>query len=430
MRRVAIEEFLKESKGALLLDVRSPAEYKHAHIPGAVSFPLFTDEERKVVGTTYKQVSRQAAIKIGLDYFGPKMRPMVEEVERLLEQKNRRTEEQGTEEGREYRTDEQGIMNVEGNEIADLPWSVLQNDDTGKRNESQTSSTSNIEHRTSNNKVFVYCWRGGMRSGAVSWLLNLYGFDVTVLIGGYKAFRNHVLKTFEQPYTFKILGGYTGSGKTEVLQALKNSGEKVICLESIALHKGSAFGNINMPPQPSQEMFENLVSCELQTVNNAQKRNEWSTLNSEPETTPNSKLQTSNPAIWLEDESQRIGSVNIPNALWQTMRNAPVYFLEIPFEERLKHITEEYSQCSREKLADAIERIKKRLGGLETKNALQFLAEDNYTECFRVLLQYYDKLYLKGLHNREDISSLLTKILCETVTEKNAVLLSGAKTIS
>ena len=83
MRRVNVSEFISVSKGALILDVRSSAEYKHAHIPGAVSFPLFTDEERAVVGTTYKQVSRKAAIKIGLDYFGPKMRPMVEEVEKL-----------------------------------------------------------------------------------------------------------------------------------------------------------------------------------------------------------------------------------------------------------------------------------------------------------------------------------------------------------
>jgi tRNA 2-selenouridine synthase len=268
---------LESCNGALLLDVRSPAEYNHAHIPGAISFPLFTDEERKVVGTTYKQVSRQAAIKIGLDYFGPKMRPMVEEVEALL-------------------------------------------------------SKGQQEKSNGSNCIFLYCWRGGMRSGAVAWLLNLYGFNVTVLNGGYKAFRNHVLKTFEQPYDFKILGGYTGSGKTEVLQELKVMGEKVICLESVASHKGSAFGNINMPPQPTQEMFENLLSYELRAVSCEQEER-----NLQPRT---SNLEQPNPFIWLEDESQRIGTVNLPNALWQAMRTSPLYFLEIPFEERLKHITE------------------------------------------------------------------------------------------
>lgn len=427
MRRVAIHEFLEGCKDALLLDVRSPAEYNHAHIPGAVSFPLFTDEERKVVGTTYKQVSRQAAIKIGLDYFGPKMRPMVEKVEELLEQYNSRTDEQGTGKGREHRTDEQGISNAKGNEIADVPWSVLQADDTDK-GETEPQVSTNHKPQTSNYNVFLYCWRGGMRSGAVAWLLNLYGFNVTVLAGGYKAFRNHVLKTFEQPYDFKILGGYTGSGKTEVLQELRAMDEKVICLESVASHKGSAFGNINMPPQPTQEMFENLLSLELQAVSHEQ--GEWPVMKDEPGTTPNPKCQTPNPFIWLEDESQRIGTVNLPNSLWATMRISPLYFLEIPFEERLKHITEEYSQCSKEKLADAIERIKKRLGGLETKNALQFLEEENYTECFRILLSYYDKHYLKGLHNREELSTLLTKIPCETVTEKNAVLLSQAQVVS
>ena len=385
-----INEFLMGSKNALLLDVRSPSEYQHAHIPGAVSLPLFSDEERAVVGTEYKQVGRQAAIKIGLDYFGPKMRKMVEEVERLVSSKQLAV----------------------GNE------------------EKDAGSIANCQLPTGNS-VFVYCWRGGMRSGAVSWLLNLYGFDVTVLAGGYKAFRNQVLQSFEQPYPFKVLGGYTGSGKTEVLQQLKASGEKVICLETLASHKGSAFGNINMPPQPTQEMFENLLSGELLAMSYEPERTtaQPQTSNLEPPT-PNPKPQTPNPTIWLEDESQRIGTINLPNALWQTMRSSPVYFLEIPFEERLKHITEEYSRCNKERLASAIERIKKRLGGLETKNALQALAEENYTACFRILLQYYDKFYRKGLHNREALSSLLTKIPCGTVTEKNAALLSQAQLVS
>ena len=368
MRRLQAEEFLWQRKEALLLDVRSPGEYKHAHIPGAISFPLFTDEERSVVGTTYKQKSREAAIKIGLDYFGPKMRGMVEDVEKL---------------------------------IADR-WPLA-------------VSNRNNEQRTTAN-VFLYCWRGGMRSGAVAWLLNLYGFNVTVLAGGYKAFRNYVLKSFEQPYSFKILGGYTGSGKTELLQQLKTQGENVVDLETIASHKGSAFGNLNMPPQPTQEMFENLLSCELQKVNG-----EWSVANEAVSSTLTT--HRSPRTIWLEDESQRIGLLNIPNALWKTMRTSPVYFLDVPFRERLKHITQEYGQCDKEKMLAAIDRIKKRLGGLEAKTAAQLLDEGNTEECFAILLRYYDKQYSKGLHNREDLSSLLTKIDCETVSAHNAVAL-------
>jgi len=351
--RIHIEEFLSLSKNHLLLDVRSPSEYNHAHIPGAVSFPLFTDEERKIVGTAYKQESREKAIKIGLDFFGPKMRKMVEDVEK----------------------------------IADCRLQVA---DSG-----------------SQSKIFVYCWRGGMRSGAVSWLLNLYGFKVYTLSGGYKAFRNHVLKTFTQPFNFKVLGGYTGSGKTDILKELQTKGEAVIDLEKIACHKGSAFGSIQMPPQPTQEMFENLLGFELQEAGDKQ-----------------SNYDTSLPfrgtgGIWLEDESQRIGNLNIPMALWQAMRNAPLYFLEIPFEERLNYIVEEYGHCDLQKLMDATQRISKRLGGLETKNTIAFLETGNIKEAFRILLHYYDKRYLKGLHNREDASALLNKIACKKVTTLN-----------
>ncbi len=197
----------------------------------------------------------------------------------------------------------------------------------------------------------------------------------------------------------------------------------MIDLEGLASHKGSAFGSINMPPQPTQEMFENRLSLELLAASHV--RFEWSMVNDETETTqtPNPKLQTPN-YFWLEDESQRIGNLNIPGALWQAMRQSPIYFLNIPFEERLQHITEEYSQYEKEKLADAIERITKRLGPLETKTALQHLEEDNVKECFRILLHYYDKHYLKGLQNRQNLDALLTNIRCETVTSQNASLVS------
>ena len=249
-----------------------------------------------------------------------------------------------------------------------------------------------------------------MRSGAVSWLLNLYGFNVYTLAGGYKAFRNHALKTFEQPFPFQILGGYTGSGKTVLLNELEKRGEPVIDLERLACHKGSAFGNIKMPQQPTQEMFENLLAEEL-----------WKKSSEARQGAKEGLAENELPSrIWLEDESQRIGDVNIPMALWLTMRSSPLYFLEIPFEERLNYLVAEYGVCSVQKLMDATLRISKRLGGLETKNALAFLEEGNIREAFRILLRYYDKHYLKGLHNREDISSLLVTIRCEAVSPLNA----------
>ncbi|MFI5133598.1 MAG: tRNA 2-selenouridine(34) synthase MnmH [Chitinophagales bacterium] len=367
IEKIYIENFLDLAKHHVIIDVRSPGEYKHAHIPGACNLPLFTDEERKVVGTAYKQQSREAAIKTGLDFFGPKMKNMIEEVESLV-----RSQESG----------EKNKPLVSDSRLA-TPGSLL-----------------------------IYCWRGGMRSAGVAWLMDLYGFKVYTLIGGYKKFRNYVLDTFKLPFCFKILGGYTGSGKTEVLKALEKKGEAIIDLEEIAKHKGSAFGNIGMPVQPGQEMFENILSCELRAVSHEQKKGSG---NNSPFREPE--------GIWLEDESQRIGLINLPNDFWKTMRQSPVYFLDIPFEERLKHLVQEYGSLDKQSMIDAIGRIRERLGGLNAKNAILSLEEGNVVESFRILLNYYDKHYLKALHNRENINSLLHTVNCDSVTIENANIL-------
>ena len=237
-----------------------------------------------------------------------------------------------------------------------------------------------------------------MRSAGVAWLLDLYGFKVYTLVGGYKAYRKWVLAQFEKEYDFSIIGGYTGSGKTLLLHELAKEGQTIIDLEGLAHHKGSAFGALGEKDQPKQEMFENLLAGSLQLAGSR-------------ELHPVS-------GIWLEDESQRIGNLQIPMPLWSTMRKSPVYFLDIPFEERLNYLTQEYGKFEKEKLVNAVIRIQKRLGGLETKNAINHLLENNQRECFRILLTYYDKWYSKGLHNRENLSSLLNKIPCKNVDTK------------
>jgi tRNA 2-selenouridine synthase len=342
VQKININSFLEQSRTMPVLDVRSPGEYKHAHLPGAYSFPLFSDEERKVVGTTYKQESRERAIKIGLDYFGPKMKLLVENAESICSQFN-------------------------------------------------------YPEGSTKKQILVHCWRGGMRSAAIAWLLDLYGFEVKTLEGGYKSFRNRVLQQFEMDYRVKVLGGNTGSGKTYLLHDLQQKGELVIDLEGLAKHKGSAFGNIGMPEQPTQEHFENLLALELIRCKEEPDR-----------------------SIWVEDESQRIGTVNIPINLWKTFRKKPVYFLDIPFEERLQYIVKEYGSLDQTRLINAINRIKKRLGGLETKEAVTALEENRIADSFRILLSYYDKWYLKGLNNRESLTTLLNKIECETVTPENS----------
>lgn len=314
IQKIDVATFLVYSRNSLVLDVRSPSEFSQARYPGAYSLPLFTDEERKVVGTAYKQESKEKAIKIGLDYFGPKMRAMVEEVETLTQNGNK--------------------------------------------------------------KILVHCWRGGMRSGGVAWLLDLYGFEVYQLTGGYKAYRNWVLRQLENPYDLKILSGNTGSGKTPLLHELEKSGMQMVDLEALASHKGSALGGINQAPQPSQEMFENLLAEKLSSKNTEK-------------------------TILLEDESQRIGNLNIPNVLWQKMKESDLIYLQIPFDERLKYLVEEYGKLPIEELKNAILRIQKRLGGLETKNAIQHLEDQNLSGCFGILLRYYDKWYEKGLNSKE-----------------------------
>ncbi len=369
IEKLHTEQFLELAKQFPVLDVRSPEEYKHAHIPGAHSLPLFTDEERKIVGTAYKQQSREQAIKIGLHFFGVKMRKIVEEVEEII-----------------------------GNRQLAI-------------NNSETQQ--NGKPLQIANCILVHCWRGGMRSAGIAWLLDLYGFKVYTLVGGYKKFRNYVLDTFKPPFQFSILGGYTGSAKTELLKTLKEKGEKVIDLEHIANHKGSAFGSIGMPPQPGQEMFENILATEL--------RYQSAISSSQPATVPiaNCQLLTAN-CIWLEDESQRIGQVNIPSDIWKNMRQSPVYFLDIPFEERLKHIVQEYGQLNLEMVINAVERISSKLGHLNAKTAILLLKEGEITESFEILLKYYDKHYFKSLHNREGINSLLRTVDCKSVTPENA----------
>jgi tRNA 2-selenouridine synthase len=360
IQKISIQTFFQIEGQYPVFDVRSPAEYAHAHIPGASNLPLFSDEERKVVGTIYKKESKEKAIKTGLAFFGPKMVSLVEEAERVCLQ---------LESSKRYSGD-QPRLDVAGN--------------IGPSDKDDTK------------RVIVHCWRGGMRSAGVAWLLDLYGFEVYTLSGGYKSFRRWCGQQFNKEYPFTILGGFTGSGKTRILQELKAGGNAILDLESLASHKGSVFGHLGEPLQPSQEMFENRLALALADTDGAGN-------------------------IWLEDESQRIGNVNIPIGLFRYIQRRPVCFLEIPFEKRLYHIVAGYGNFEKDKLAEGIIRLKKRLGGLETQHALEFLDAGDLYNCFRILLGYYDKYYLKGLTGKGDIRRVVKKIPCpDTCSATNA----------
>lgn len=343
IEQIDIEKFLQFSHECPILDVRSPGEFLHAHVPGALPVPLFTNEQRKIIGIAYKQQSRQVAVKKGLDFFSERMKEIPVEAEELI-----------------------------------------------TKNQTRKS-----------NRLLIHCWRGGMRSGAVAWLLDLYGFKVYILKGGYKSFRNWVLSQFEKKYKINVLGGYTGSGKTDLLKEFNKTGNTAIDLENLANHKGSAFGGLGEQAQPGQEMFENLLAFELYKTSGA--------ISQQPH------LEKKIQEIWIEDESRHIGAVGIPLKFWEQMREGTVYFLDIPFEQRLKHIVSIYGVFDKKELVTSIMRIQKKLGGLETKKAINFLLESKIEESFSILLSYYDKLYTNSLFKRENIETLLKKIPCATV---------------
>jgi tRNA 2-selenouridine synthase len=298
---------------APVIDVRSPGEFVRGHIPGAHSVPLFTDEERAVVGTLYKQQGRDAAVREGLRIVGPKLATIVDEARALAP----------------------------------------------------------------DGRIGVHCWRGGERSGSVAWLLDKAGFtEVFTLKRGYKAFRQHVLEAFNMPHDLRVLGGYTGTGKTETLAHLRELGEQVIDLEGLAHHKGSSFGALGEEPQPTTEHFENLL---------------WHALRG---------MHPGRP-IWVEDESLMIGRVRIPDAFFAQIRAHTLFFAEMPVGERADRLVVDYGRFPKEELAEATRRIGKRLGPQHCKAALEALDAGDMRTVALITLHYYDKAYLRGAEGRD-----------------------------
>ncbi|OQX99370.1 MAG: tRNA 2-selenouridine(34) synthase MnmH [Bacteroidetes bacterium 4572_117] len=307
-----ITEFLKQAEQTPVVDVRTPAEFAHAHIPGAHNIPLLTNEERAQVGTLYKKQGKEQAVLLGLEMVGTKLSSFVRQAKKLA----------------------------------------------------------------IDNKLIVHCWRGGMRSKSMSWLFNTAGIKTITLADGYKAYRRYIKSCFANNHKLIVLGGMTGSGKTEILQAMAKLGEQIVDLEKLAHHKGSAFGSLGQLKQESTEQFENNL-FEI-----------WKTLDI-------------NKTVWLEDESQAIGSVRIPDELYKRIRASTVIKINLPKAERIKWLVKDYGIFDKEKLKAATLRIAKRLGGLRTKLAIQAIRDNNFSKVADIMLEYYDKAYLHGLSNRK-----------------------------
>jgi tRNA 2-selenouridine synthase len=307
-----IEEFLRKAEKIPIIDVRSEGEFQHAHIPGAINVPLFNNQERAKVGTTYKQVGKEEAIELGLEIVGPKLAGFVKEVKSKIQRK----------------------------------------------------------------EVLVHCWRGGMRSGSFAWLLETAGLKPHTLTNGYKAYRSYVRSSLAKPLNIVLLGGKTGSGKTRILEHLKELGEQVIDLEDLCKHRGSSFGAIVQQQQPSTEQFENNL-YEIVKKIDPEKR------------------------VWVEDESKNLGTVFLPDHIWQQMKVAPVIFVDVDKKIRIESLVKEYSTLPKEFLEQAIQRIKKKLGGLNLKLALEALSKNDFPTVAALCLLYYDKAYLMGLNERD-----------------------------
>lgn len=300
----------------VILDTRSPKEFEKGHIPGAVSFPLFDNDERAVVGTLYKQQGQEAAVERGLEYVGPKMAEFVRQAKRLCA--------------------------------------------------AQTEST----------PLVVHCWRGGMRSGSVSWLLETAGLDVVKIEGGYKEYRAWARADFSQVPHLRILGGMTGVGKTQIIKSMRDMGAQVVDLEGRAGHLGSAFGNLERTPQPTSEQFSN--DCHRDLI----------------------AFDYSRP-IWMENESRTIGKVHQPQELFDALRVAPVWAVVRSEAERVDELCRVYGEADTEALKQAFVRIREKLGGLQMQAALDALDAGDLRTAAGIGLAYYDKLYQ---HTRERYS--------------------------
>ncbi|MCB1132002.1 MAG: tRNA 2-selenouridine(34) synthase MnmH [Verrucomicrobiae bacterium] len=311
---VPIDDFLARATDLPVIDVRAPSEFARGHIPGAVSLPLFDDDERAEIGTIYKRVGRREAVMAGMRCIGPRLDAFSAEL-------------------------------------------LAHADPAGGR-------------------ALVHCWRGGMRSASVAWLMESFGCRVATLKGGYKAFRRWVLDGFEQTRDLHVVSGLTGSGKTDVLTELAGMGEQTIDLEALACHKGSAFGGLGQPSPPTQQQFENQLALEWRAADPGR-------------------------PLWIEDESQAIGRCRLPEAVWRRKQTARFHIVEVPDEDRVRYLCGGYAGHPPHMLAERIETLRKRLGGNRVKDAIEALDAGDPAAACRVLLAYYDKAYRHCLAKTE-----------------------------
>jgi tRNA 2-selenouridine synthase len=294
-----------------IIDVRTQLEFAEDHLPGAINVPILNNEERVEVGTIYKQVGPQQARQRGLELTCSRFGAMVAE----------------------------------------------------------------IAAHAAGRPILVYCWRGGLRSLSMAILLEMSGYQVAQLFGGYKAFRGEVIKYFEAfapPAPLIVMHGMTGIGKTTFINGLNQSHWTSIDLEGLACHRGSAFGEVGLYQTLSQKRFETQLWDEFQRA-------------------------TSGRPIVIEGESPRIGRIALPGNLYEVMAASCKVWCVASLETRVQRLAVEYAREEyREAMAQALERIRKKLGGQRHAELAGLLAAWDVEGLGRGLIEYYyDKLYYK-----------------------------------
>lgn len=318
---IPIEKFIVDRGEKCVVDVRSPIEYEKGHLPQAINIPLFSNEERAIIGTAYKQESKEKAVELGLAFAEKK---------------------------------KQFYLNAIGELKGDL---------------------------------IIHCWRGGMRSRKFSEFLLENEIQNTVLENGYKAWRGKALEEFARKRDLLIIGGYTGTGKTDLLHYMKDKGNQIIDLEALADHRGSAFGLLPGHVQPTTEQFENNLFEEL-------------------------RMKDINQPLFVEDESAFIGNVFVPNDFYQLMKYAPLYFIDVPQEERAKKLAIDYGDYPKDLLWADILKIKNRFSKEVLEDVKNCLDNDQLEKTALYCLSYYDKMYGKSLNKKNQTQ--VTKLSCET----------------
>lgn len=322
---ISVEELLElqNSKKISLIDVRSPSEFQESTIPGASNIPVFNDEERAEIGTLYKQVSVDAAKERGLEIMSAKLPSFVKE-----------------------------FKGIEGNKA-------------------------------------VFCWRGGMRSRTAATVLSLMDVHVYRLQGGIKAYRKLVVDTLGHTKLDSeaiVLHGYTGTGKTAVLQQLEQEGYPVIDLESLSGHRGSIFGHIGLCSR-NQKTFDAHLLKRLKEVSGS-------------------------PYVLFEAESKRIGKVVIPDFIIEKKEVGTVIVMDMPMEERVSQIMKDYRPADfKAEYLDAFNRIKDRIHTPVAAEIGHCLTDDRYPEAIQLLLtHYYDPKYDHSFRHYDESKQIILRV--------------------